>query len=132
MQEVDNAFAALEKAGVQIFWWRHCDDDVLNACYQNADVLVFPSLYEGLGLPVLEAQSAGLPVITSNTSTFPEINFNKQLCFDLQDTEGISNAIIQCIDRNDALVKRGGELQALVAQISARRASFTQRIMPSR
>ena len=41
--------------------------------YKGAMALVFPSLYEGFGLPVLEAQSLGIPVLTSNTSSLPEI-----------------------------------------------------------
>lgn len=41
--------------------------------YQNASVFVFPSLYEGFGIPVLEAQAAGVPVIASNNSSIPEI-----------------------------------------------------------
>lgn len=40
---------------------------------KNADVFLFPSLYEGFGLPVIEAQSVGTPVITSNTSSLPEV-----------------------------------------------------------
>ena len=41
---------------------------------KNAQALVFPSLYEGFGLPILEAQSLGLPVLTSKTSSIPEVS----------------------------------------------------------
>ncbi|MDD5543507.1 MAG: glycosyltransferase family 1 protein [Acidobacteriia bacterium] len=47
--------------------------DILRVFYQNAAAFVFPSLYEGFGLPPLEAMSFGTPVLTSNTSSLPEV-----------------------------------------------------------
>jgi len=49
------------------------DDDHLAALYSTADVFVFPSFYEGFGLPVLEAMQYGCPVITANNSALPEV-----------------------------------------------------------
>src|SRR5438477_8134827 len=51
----------------------YVSDEELIALYQMATCLVFPSLYEGFGLPVLEAMAAGCPVITSTTSALPEV-----------------------------------------------------------
>lgn len=48
-------------------------DEELNLLYNKADCLIYPSLYEGFGLPVLEAQQAGCPVIAMNTSSIPEV-----------------------------------------------------------
>jgi glycosyltransferase involved in cell wall biosynthesis len=48
-------------------------EEDLPALYQGAEVFVYPSLYEGFGLPVLEAMASGTPVITSNTSSLPEV-----------------------------------------------------------
>ena len=48
-------------------------DQTLAALYRLADVFVFPSLYEGFGLPPLEAMASGTPVITSNVSSLPEV-----------------------------------------------------------
>ena len=51
----------------------YVDDSDLSALYSGADFFVFPSLYEGFGLPVLEAMQCGCPVITSNVSSLPEV-----------------------------------------------------------
>jgi glycosyltransferase involved in cell wall biosynthesis len=48
-------------------------DELLPAIYTAADVLAFPSLYEGFGLPILEAMACGAPVVSSNTSCLPEV-----------------------------------------------------------
>lgn len=47
--------------------------EILKLFYQNASAFVFPSLYEGFGLPTLEAMASGTPVLTSNTSSLPEV-----------------------------------------------------------
>lgn len=51
----------------------YTEDERLNELYNNAAALVYPSLYEGFGIPVLEAQQAGCPVIALNTSSIPEV-----------------------------------------------------------
>ena len=56
--------------------------DILAALYKTADFYVFPSLYEGFGLPVLEAMSMGCPVICSNTSSIPEVGGDAAFLFD--------------------------------------------------
>ena len=51
----------------------HVPDEQLNLFYNNAAALVYPSSYEGFGIPVLEAQRAGCPVIAYNGSSIPEV-----------------------------------------------------------
>lgn len=51
----------------------YVNEETLSALYQQAYCLVMPSLYEGFGLPILEAQHFGVPVVTSNTSSMPEV-----------------------------------------------------------
>jgi alpha-1,3-rhamnosyl/mannosyltransferase len=48
-------------------------DDALTALYSGAAMLIYPSLYEGFGLPPLEAMASGIPVITSNRASLPEV-----------------------------------------------------------
>ena len=61
-------------------------DDDLVALYQSAHLVVFPSLYEGFGLPVLEAMQCGAPVICSNTSSLVEVQTDPRARFDPTDT----------------------------------------------
>ncbi len=71
----DNPLALARKLGVagRVFWLQSADDEQLKVLYRQAVALVFPSLYEGFGLPVLEAMAAGTPVITSNRASLPEV-----------------------------------------------------------
>lgn len=64
---------------------------------KHALAFVFPSLYEGFGLPVLEAMSVGTPVITSNTSSLPEVAGNAALLIDPEDEDGLRDAINRII-----------------------------------
>jgi glycosyltransferase involved in cell wall biosynthesis len=68
-------------------------DDDLPALYNGADLFVFPSLYEGFGLPVLEAMACGTPVITSNVSSLPEVAGDAALLVDPYNVEDIAAAV---------------------------------------
>ncbi|GAC1650523.1 MAG: glycosyltransferase family 1 protein [Ktedonobacteraceae bacterium] len=76
----------------------HVSDEELIALYQMAMCLVFPSLYEGFGLPVLEAMMAGCPVITSNTSSLPEVAGEAALLVDPLNADAIATAMYQILD----------------------------------
>jgi len=80
----------------------HVSDADLVALYQMATCLVFPSLYEGFGLPVLEAMSTGCPVITSNMSSLPEVAGQAGLLVDPLSASDIAQAI-QTVLENEAL-----------------------------
>jgi glycosyltransferase involved in cell wall biosynthesis len=69
-------------------------DNELAALYRHSAGLVFPSLYEGFGLPVLEAQRLGCPVITSNVSCMPEVAGNGAVLVDPMKEEEISSALV--------------------------------------
>lgn len=61
------------------------DDEKLNQIYNKAFALIYPSSYEGFGIPVIEAQKAGCPVIAMNRSSIPEVIGNKDLLADTED-----------------------------------------------
>ena len=77
------------------------DDSILAACYQNAAVFVYPSLYEGFGLPPLEAMTFNCPVACSNTSSIPEIVGAAGIYFDPSDIESIREAIENVLQSSD-------------------------------
>lgn len=87
-------------------------DDELPVLYSMADVFVFPSLYEGFGLPVLEATASGVPVITSNISSLPEVAGDAAILVNPLDVDEIAHALIKvCTDDElrETLVVKGLE-----------------------
>jgi len=70
------------------------DDGVLAALYSQAAMFVYPSLYEGFGIPPLEAMSFNCPVACSSTSSIPEIVGNAAIQCDPRHTDSIANALV--------------------------------------
>jgi alpha-1,3-rhamnosyl/mannosyltransferase len=75
----------------------HVAAEALPAIYQGAALFVYPTLYEGFGLPVIEAMASGVPVITSNTSALKEIAEGYAHLVDPLDVEGMARAIARCM-----------------------------------
>jgi glycosyltransferase involved in cell wall biosynthesis len=71
--------------------------DDLRCFYSHADLFVFPSRYEGFGLPVLEAMACGAPVITSNTTALPEVAGDAAILINPEDPEELAEAMIRVI-----------------------------------
>jgi glycosyltransferase involved in cell wall biosynthesis len=72
-------------------------DELLPAVYSAADVLAFPSLYEGFGLPLLEAMACGTPVVASRASCLPEVAEGAALLIEPTNVEGLANSLEQAI-----------------------------------
>jgi glycosyltransferase involved in cell wall biosynthesis len=81
--------------------------DELVSLYRRASALVFPSLYEGFGLPPIEAMACGCPVATSNAGSLPEVVGDAAVLFDPRDPESIAAGILEALDRADELRQRG-------------------------
>ena len=93
---------------------KNVSDTELAYLYTHAMCFVFPSLYEGFGLPTLEAFSYGCPVAVSNTGAMPEVAGKAAVYFDPERTENMTEAISQLL-HNDSLreeLKKSGFLQA--------------------
>lgn len=85
-------------------------DDDMPALYSAASLFVFPSLYEGFGIPVIEAQSCGTPVLTSNCSSLPEVGGDAAVYVDPYDIEDIRRGILEILQDDklqEALVEKG-------------------------
>ena len=88
------------------------DREDLRQLYCCTDTFVFPSLYEGFGMPVLEAMACGAPTITSSTSSLPEVAGDAALLVDPDDVEGLARAMVNVVSDADlqrSLRQRGYE-----------------------
>jgi glycosyltransferase involved in cell wall biosynthesis len=107
-------FAAIENSpwNNQIHHLDYLSDELVALFYSKADAFVYPSHYEGFGLPVLEAMTLGTPVITSNTSSLPEVAGDAALLVDPNDPTNLAEAILQVVSDSqlrDELISRGKE-----------------------
>ncbi len=96
----------------EIHHLNYLSDDLVALFYSQAEVFIYPSFYEGFGLPVLEAMTLGTPVITSNTSSLPEITGNAALLINPNQPTELAEAMLKIIsDRifRDKLISQGKE-----------------------
>jgi glycosyltransferase involved in cell wall biosynthesis len=94
----------------QIHFLNFISNRHLPALYRGADLFVFPSLYEGFGLPILEAMSCGVPVACSNISSIPEVAGEAAELFDPKNTREIANSmrsIIKNTTNRETLIRKG-------------------------
>lgn len=92
--------------------YSEADDVSLATLYSNALAFIFPTLYEGFGIPSLEAMNCDCPVIMSNTSSLPEVGGNAAIYFDPLSIEDIRNKITSVIYNTDLrleLIEKGIE-----------------------
>ena len=105
--EFESLIANIEanNSDIKITRCNHLSDHDIISLYNEADVFVYPSLYEGFGLPVLEAMACGCPVITSNVSSLPEVAGDAALLVDPYDPTDIARAIITVL-KDDELKRK--------------------------
>lgn len=96
----DETQQLLEKLGLgsRVVLTGAVSDRDLRALYAGAKTFVFPSHYEGFGIPVLEAMAAGAPVLASSAASLPEVGGGSALYFDPEDTEALGNALRRLLE----------------------------------
>jgi glycosyltransferase involved in cell wall biosynthesis len=105
--------ARREQPGVR--WLGHVGEDELAELYRHATALVFPSRYEGFGLPLLEAMARHTAVIASNSSSIPEVARGAAILVDPDDVEGLRDAMRRVAGEaalREELTARGREVAA--------------------
>ena len=110
----EEIFETVHKLGLnnEIIFTGYVPDEDLVKFYNAADLFVYPSIYEGFGLPPLEAMACGTPVITSNTSSLPEVVGNAGITVDPYKTDGLidkMHKILNSTNLQDKLSKKGIE-----------------------
>lgn len=96
--------------GDRVMFRTDVDDDELAALYANAALIVFPSLYEGFGIPILEAMAAGRPLLLSDTPVFRELTEGRGAYFNPTDSAAMADAVAALLDnpaRQQELVTYG-------------------------
>ncbi|HZI99494.1 MAG TPA: glycosyltransferase family 1 protein [Gemmatimonadaceae bacterium] len=106
--------AEMEAAGGhdRIHFTGYVPESDVSSLLQNASLFAFPSLYEGFGLPLLDAQNAGVPVVASSAGALPEIAGNSAVMFDPHSEEDMAKAMKRALldpDLRTRLVEKGHE-----------------------
>ena len=94
----------------KVIFTNYVADDDLPALISGAKVYVLPSLWEGFGIPVIEAQACGVPVVVSNVSSLPEIVGDSGILIDPENTESIARGIQSILNEErprQALIQKG-------------------------
>lgn len=102
-QEIEKCCLDIEETGF-------IDENTKQKLLSRADVFLFPSLYEGFGLPILEAQAVGTPVITSNLSSMPEVAGQGALLVNPKEPEEIAQSVYSLIknkEQRNLIIDRG-------------------------
>ncbi len=97
----DEIHDLIDRAGSNIRFLGYVPEAQLPVLYANAALFLYPSIYEGFGLPPVEAMASGVPVITANRSCLPEITQNAAVMIDPDDIDAFAEAIRMSLHDND-------------------------------
>jgi glycosyltransferase involved in cell wall biosynthesis len=95
----------LDERGVRFLG--HVDDSDLEALLTGSKALVFASIYEGFGIPILDAFNCCVPVVTSNVSSMPEVSGGAAILVDPYDVNSIADGITESLEKPKTLIDKG-------------------------
>jgi glycosyltransferase involved in cell wall biosynthesis len=104
--------AQLKQNGIDYIYQSGLTDEEMIRKYEEADIISFASLYEGFGMPILEAQATGRVVVTANVYSMPEVAGNAACLVDPSSVESIRNGLLKVIQEDsyrEELIERGFE-----------------------
>ena len=113
------------KAEPGVRYLGHVDEQTLSALYESASVLAFPSLYEGFGLPLLEAMAHGVPAVIGNSGALPELAGGAAIEVDAQDVESIALGLEKLLSDPALRTRLGAEGMQRAAEFTWDRAAHS-------
>jgi glycosyltransferase involved in cell wall biosynthesis len=117
----DEVFQAAQPVSGRVHLTGYVSDRQLAACYRCSTAFVLPSLYEGFGLPVLEAMAHGVPVACSNAGALPEVAGDAAVLFDPHFVEAITAAVSSIVSDSSLRERLGRAGKARAAEFSWKR-----------
>lgn len=121
-QNIAQKFIFSETKKLNVIFLKDVQDDELAELYRMAEIMIYPSVFEGFGLPVAEAQASGCPVITSNRSSMPEAGGDAAIYVNPENPFEIGNAIETLL--NDKIIR-----QSMIEKGIVNSQRFTMKIM---
>ncbi len=102
-EEYQNIYKVVKRLGLEeeVFFTGYLPEELLPLYYNCASLFIYPSLYEGFGLPVLEAMASGTPAITSNISSLPEVAGDAALSVNPDDTEEMAKLMEKVLSNKE-------------------------------
>jgi len=110
----------LERIGAEpgVRYLGHVDEPTLSALYESASVLAFPSLYEGFGLPLLEAMSRGVPAVIGDAGAMPELALGAAIAVKADDVDAIAGGLERLLSDAQLRQKLGDEGRRRAAEFT--------------
>ncbi|MFR5267041.1 glycosyltransferase family 4 protein [Clostridium sp.] len=98
-------FSSTLKEKDNIIFIGFVEEDYLPTMYNGCKLFVYPSIYEGFGLPPLEAMNCGTPVLASNITSIPEVVLDKEMLFNIDKENDLKEKLLNLLNNNDLLSK---------------------------